>query len=75
MSLLPTNEIEEKRPKPNTKLDNSKDFYIKLPRLLPSKVIEETNPESERLQRIKLILVLIIFIIFIVFLHLNRIST
>ncbi|MEN6379414.1 MAG: hypothetical protein ABFD15_07540 [Methanofastidiosum sp.] len=74
MPLLPTGETEKKHPKPTPKSAGSEE-YMKLPRLLPPKDFEETNPESERLQRIKLILVLIIFIIFIVFLHLNRIST
>ncbi len=74
MPLLPTGETEKKIPKSTPKSKDSEE-YMKLPRLLPPKDFEETNPEDERLHRIKIILVLIIFIVFIIFLHINRVST
>jgi len=72
MPLLPTNEIEEKRPKSDTISDNSKDFYIKLPRLLPSKTIEEPPPEYNKLQNIQFIVLIILFVILISIIQLNK---
>ncbi len=72
MPLLPTNEIEKKLPKPNTKSDNSKDFYIKLPRLLPSKVIEEATPEHNKFQNIQFIILVTLFVIIIYIIQLNK---
>lgn len=72
MPLLPTVEIEEKRPKSSSKPENPKDFYMKLPRLLPSNEIEETTFENDRFQKIKFIALILAFVILIVFLHLNR---
>ena len=66
------NEIEKKLPKPNTKSDNSKDFYIKLPRLLPSKVIEEATPEHNKFQNIQFIILVTLFVIIIYIIQLNK---
>ncbi len=72
MPLLPINEIEEKRPNSDTILDNSKDFYIKLPRLLPSKMIEEPPPEYNKLQNVQFIILIILFVIIISIIQLNK---
>jgi len=72
MPLLPTNEIEEKRPKSNNKSDNSKDFYIKLPRLLPSKVIEEATPDYNRFKNIQFIILVTLFAIILYIIQLNK---
>ena len=72
MPLLPTDQIEGKRPKPNTKSDDSKDFYIKLPRLLPSKVIEEATPEHNKFQNIQFIILMVLFFIILYIIQLNK---
>lgn len=71
MSLLPTNQIEKKRSKSTPKSENSEDFYIKLPRLLPSKDVEETTSEYNKFQNIKFILLIIIFVTILYILRLN----
>lgn len=72
MPLLPTNQIEEKRPKSNPKSENSKDFYLKLPKLLPSKDAEETTLEYNKFQNMKFILLILLFAIIVYILQLNK---
>lgn len=72
MPLLPTAQIEEKRPRSNNKSDNSKDNYIKLPKLLPSKEVEDTSPEYNKFQNIKFILLIILFLVIVYIIQLNK---
>ncbi|NPV51781.1 MAG: hypothetical protein HPY60_11395 [Candidatus Methanofastidiosum sp.] len=72
MPLLPTNQVEEKRPKSNHKSNNSKDDYIKLPKLLPSKEVEETSPDYNKFQNIRFLLLIVLFAIILYILQLNK---
>lgn len=72
MSLLPTNKIEEKKTKTTHKSENSNDFYLKLPRLLPSTEIEETTEEYNKFQKIKFLLLIALFVSILIILQLNK---
>ena len=72
MPLLPTNQIVEKRPKSNTKSENSKDFYIKLPKLLPPKEVEENTQGYNKFQNIQFLLLIVIFLIILYIIQLNK---
>lgn len=72
MPLLPTNKVEEKLPKTNHKSDTSKDNYIKLPRLLPSKEVEENTAEYNKFQNIRFLILIVLFAIVIYIIQLNK---
>jgi hypothetical protein len=72
MPLLPTAETEEKCPKSNHKSENSEDNYIKLPKLLPSKEVEETSPEYNKFQNIRFLLLIVLFAIIVFIIQLNK---